>query len=162
MKKRIIMKNFLLLIISCVALFSCKCEKSSQEISRQFPGTDEIIRLSQIASEPFKNTEVQFDNFEILNAKQEGQWLVFETVFSGGCEDHTFLANWDGRMMKSLPAQAVIQIAQVKNSDNCRERVVKKWAIDSRVFFERGEQEVIILLKSGANGEVRVKLSSPE
>jgi hypothetical protein len=156
------MRNLTLFAWGLLLLVSCKSKESVTPVVRQFPGTDEIIRLSQESESPFSSEGFYADDFEILNAKQEGQWLVFETSYSGGCESHFFHANWDGRMMKSLPPQTNVVVAHQHKQDPCRERVVKKWAIDVHPFFERGENEVVLNLIANDQNTIRIKLVAVE
>ncbi|MBM3447946.1 MAG: hypothetical protein FJX90_02430 [Bacteroidetes bacterium] len=155
-------KTFTFLVLLSLVFASCRTKELATPIERQFPGTDEILRLSTEADPDLKGQDIYFNDFEIINAKQEGQWLVFETVYSGGCESHYFLANWDGRMMKSLPPQANIVVVHQHKSDLCRERITKKWAIDVRPFFERDESEVVVNLMSSDKNTIKIRLVAVE
>jgi hypothetical protein len=118
--------------------------------------------LAKDSDTKISGEDFYLDDFEIINAKQEGQWLVFETAYSGGCESHFFHANWDGRMMKSLPPQTNIVVVHQHKSDLCRERITKKWAIDVRPFFERGESEVVVNLMSNDKNSIKIRLVAVE
>lgn len=155
-------KTVTFLVLLSLFFASCKTKELTTPIERQFPGTDEILRLSTEADPDLKGQDIYFNDFEIINAKQEGQWLVFETIYSGGCESHFFHANWDGRMMKSLPPQANIVVVHQHKSDLCRERITKKWAIDVRPFFERGESEVVVNLMSSDKNTNKIRLVAVE
>lgn len=156
------MNKLIFLLFSSVILFSCRTKELAEPIERQFPGTDQLIRLSKETNFSAQSEDLFFDDFEIVNIKQDGQWLVFETIYSGGCESHFFLANWDGRMMKSLPPQANLVIAHQHKPDSCRERIEKKWAIDVRPLFERGESEVLLNLMTNEKKIAQIKLVAVE
>ena len=155
-------KTFTFLVLLSLLLSSCKTKELATPIQRQFPGTDEILRLAKDTEMNLAGEDFYRDDFEIINAKQEGQWLVFETVYSGGCESHFFHANWDGRMMKSFPPQANIVVVHQHKSDLCRERITKKWAIDVRPFFERAESEVVVNLMSSDKHILKIRLVAVE
>jgi hypothetical protein len=155
-------KTITFLVLLSLVFASCKTKEIATPMQRQFPGTDEILRLSKEANPDLKGQDIYINDFEIINAKQEGQWLVFETVYSGGCESHFFLANWDGRIMKSLPPQTNLFIMHQHKPDSCRERITKKWAVDVRPFFERGESEVLLNLMSSDSNICKVRLVAVE
>ena len=155
-------KTFTFLVLLSLLFSSCKTKELATPIQRQFPGTDEILRLAKDTEMNLAGEDFYRDDFEIINAKQEGQWLVFETVYSGGCESHFFQANWDGRIMKSLPPQMNLFIIHQHKPDSCRERITKKWAVDVRPFFERGESEVLLNLMSSDSNICKVRLVAVE
>ena len=79
-------KTITFLVLLSLVFASCKTKELATPIQRQFPGTDEILRLTRETELNLIGDDVHSNDFEIINAKQEGQWLVFETVYSGGCE----------------------------------------------------------------------------
>lgn len=69
------------------------------------------------------------DGAEVVSGV-DGQVLILDATYGGGCETHDFEAYWDGSVMKSLPPRAAIVLVHRANGDVCRGLMQTKVQID--------------------------------
>ena len=60
------------------------------------------------------------DAFELGQARMEGDFLVMDIRFGGGCDRHEFLLAGSGAIMESMPPQTNVVLAHDANGDPCR------------------------------------------
>jgi hypothetical protein len=149
-------KNLNVLFAAFVVLsfFSCKRNKDVVTVPvKDFPSIENILPLQLPEQVNFKG---QTDNFEIVEAHQDGGLLILNLIYSGGCNEHFFEASWDERYMKSMPPQVNIKLTHVNNDDACRERLAKEVAIDLRKLFVNTPNQVSIILNGNVEGKILV------
>jgi hypothetical protein len=153
---RINVKLFVVAIF-LLSMASCKSKKETTVIPmKDFPSIENILSLQTPLEINYKG---QKDNFEILEKRQDGPFLMVKLAYSGGCNEHFFEASWDGNYMKSLPAQVNVTLTHVNNDDACRARIEKEFAIDLRKLFLNTPNDVFIILNGNAEGKI---LASPQ
>ena len=70
------MRQTILLILSCLAIYSCSSQKNNQEQANDFP-LEEMTRIEKSIKEPqFKNLQYNITNF---GAKPDGKTLATES-----------------------------------------------------------------------------------
>ena len=69
------------------------------------------------------------DPFVVNSAAIEGNQLVLEVSYSGGCRDHAFTLVISSSFRESDPVQLSAELAHNANDDIC-----EAWLTDSRVF----------------------------
>jgi len=137
-----------------LSMASCKSKKETSDIPiKDFPSIENILSLQAPSEINYKG---QKDNFEILEKRQDGPFLMVKLVYSGGCNEHFFEASWDGNYMKSLPPQVNVTLTHVNNDDVCRERIEKEVAIDLRKLFLNTPNDVFLILNGDAGGRLLV------
>jgi hypothetical protein len=149
-------KNLNVLFAAFVVLsfFSCKRNKDVVTVPvKDYPSIENILPLQLPEQVNFKG---QTDNFEIVEAHQDGGLLILNLIYSGGCNEHFFEASWDERYMKSMPPQVNIRLTHVNNDDACRERLAKEVAIDLRKLFVNTPNQVSIILNGNSEGKILV------
>ena len=148
--------NVKLLFVAALLLSmtGCKSKKEASAIpTKDFPSIENILALQAPLEINYKG---QKGNFEILEKRQDGPFLMVKLVYSGGCNEHFFEASWDGNYMKSLPPQVNVTLTHVNNDDACRERIEKEIAIDLRKLFLNTPNDVFIILNGDAGGRLLV------
>jgi hypothetical protein len=63
--------------------------------------------------------EAPMDPLSIDSAAVQGNDLVLEVSYSGGCAEHVFGACWDGMFLESFPVQIGLAISHDDNDDHC-------------------------------------------
>lgn len=140
--------------IVVVVFISCKRNKEVAEVSvKDFPSIENILPL-QLPSEI--NYKGMPDNFEVLQVRQDGGFLLVKVAYSGGCNEHFFEASWDERYMKSMPPQVNVTLTHVNNDDACRERIEREVAIDLRKLFLNTPSNVVVILNGNVESKVVV------
>lgn len=145
-----------LIIFSAMALLiffpSCKRNKEVAAVPvKDFPSIENILPI-QLPAEI--NSNGKSDNFEVLETKQDGGFLIVKVAYSGGCNEHSFEVSWDERYMKSLPPQVNLSMTHVNNDDACRARIEKELAIDLRKLFVNTPSNLFVIV----NGNVERKI----
>ena len=151
MKKHLI---FFMAVLTVMSFVSCKKNKNIAATPvKDFPSIENILPL-QLPDEI--NYKGQSDNFEVLEAHQEGAFLIVKLAYSGGCNEHIFEASWDRRYMKSMPPQVNVTLTHVNNDDSCRSRIEKEVAIDLRMLFLNTPNDVVLILNGNSEGKTLV------
>jgi hypothetical protein len=75
-----------------------------------------ILRVPQIA----EGAPPDGDHFSVESCAFEGDQLVFQVRYGGGCRPHHFRLLWSGALMKSNPPQASFQLVHDANQDPCK------------------------------------------
>ena len=151
MKKHwvIYLATFLVVVIA-----SCKRNKEVAEAPvKDFPSIENILPL-QLPSEI--NFKGKSDNFEVLETRHDGGFLIVKVAYSGGCNEHFFEASWDELYLKSLPPQVNVRLTHVNNDDACRARIEKEVAIDLHKLFLNTPSNVMVILNGNAEGKILV------
>lgn len=140
--------------LAVLAMSSCKTKKETVNVPlKDFPSIENILPLQLPAEVNYKGI---IDNFEILETRQDGQFLLVKVAYSGGCNEHFFEASWDELQMKSLPPQVNIRMTHVNNDDACRARIEKELAIDLRKLFQSVPNDVYVNLNGNSDGKILV------
>ena len=140
--------------ILVVVLASCKRNKEVAEVPvKDFPSIENILPL-QLPSEI--NFKGKSDNFEVLETRHDGGFLIVKVAYSGGCNEHFFEASWDELYMKSLPPQVNVRLTHVNNDDACRARIEKEVAIDLHKLFLNTPSNVMVILNGNAEAKIFV------
>ena len=137
-----------------LSMAGCKSQKEASAIPiKDFPSIENILSMQAPSEINYKG---QKGNFEILEKRQDGPFLMVKLVYSGGCNEHFFEASWDGNYMKSLPPQVNVTLTHVNNDDACRERIEKEVAIDLRKLFLNTPNDVFLILNGDAGDRLLV------
>lgn len=85
------------------------------------------------------------DFFGIEAAGLKGDKLIIDVRYSGGCRQHTFQLNWNGKFLKSNPAQAVLELSHNANGDTCKAIIRERLQFDLSVIIEDPSQYILRL-----------------
>ena len=151
------MKKSLNLLFAALVLLSYSACKKNKNVAaaplKKFPSIENILPLQLPEQVNYKGLT---DNFEILETRQEGGFLMVKVAYSGGCNEHFFEVSWDERFMKSMPPQANLRLTHVNNDDACRARIEKELAIDLRKLFVNTTNQVVVILNGNLEGKILV------
>lgn len=118
-----------LLWSSAIALVGCGSPQDgngTSSASETAPGTrEEPVVVSTSCQD-----DLPKDAFQLTSAKLDGELLVLDVSFGGGCKTHEFHACWDGQFAESFPVQTWIRLHHDANDDNCRALVPKTLHVD--------------------------------
>ena len=73
----------------------------------------------------------------------KGDKLIIDVIYGGGCRQHTFQLNWDGKFLKSNPAQVVLELSHDANDDPCRALIHERLQFDLSVIIENPSQYIL-------------------
>ena len=149
-------KHLTILSATLLMLLSVSCKRNKEVAAvpvKDFPSIENILPIQLPAEINYKG---QSDNFEILETRQDGGFLMVKVAYSGGCKEHFFEASWDELHMKSLPPQVNVRLTHVNNDDACRARIEKELAIDLRKLFLNIPNDVFVILNGNVEGKILV------
>ena len=71
-------------------------------------------------------------SLEVMQAAIQGDSLVVQVAYSGGCAEHAFELVAAGPQVRSLPPRQPLMIAHDTNGEACRARIEETLAFDLR------------------------------
>ena len=105
----------------------CACPSDKSDVSTcGSGGTDPS--LTEVPLESCELVDPGNDPYSIEGAKIQGDILVVEVTYSGGCVEHSFGACF-GSFMESEPVQAGVVIGHLENNDPCDATVNEALAV---------------------------------
>ena len=118
------MRISLLLSILAIVLFSCKnTEKATSSSTTKSQKEVLANSVKDILIDANRKPAGDLD-FSVLKWSVTRDTLIAIVRYSGGCKPHEFNAYFSGAWLKSLPAQAVIELEHINlENDPCRELV---------------------------------------
>jgi hypothetical protein len=133
----------LFLLLSIVAFTSCKTarEKEAQTKAAQYPQGELVANFDS-----FRNSA----SFTITHVAIDGNNMIIDVEYSGGCEKHEFKLLGSEMIQKSLPPQRGVMLWHNNNGDSCRSIVEEKLTFDISAFAYEGG-EIILNLDGWAN-----------
>jgi hypothetical protein len=134
------MRLLLIITIPILSVIGCKNNKKAAEANYK-PPIPEVIINSDF--QPSK----EMPRFKVSSWTIEGDILKIDVNYSGGCEEHTFKAHFNGLWMKSLPMKGSVNLEHiVAKPDPCREQVTK--SLEFNVSKMRVEQYDKLIIQS--------------
>ncbi len=66
----------------------------------------------------------------VESVKLNGDFLIFNIVYEGGCKPHSFRLIGDSLILKSKPPQTNLYLLHENNGDKCTEKIKKELIFD--------------------------------
>lgn len=146
------MKNITLFVLS-VVLLSCGTSKNAtkNEHSDSTIKPKETMITATIGE--FNKTS---DPMTISSVKIEGNLMLIEVTYSGGCGEHTFQMIGSSMIAKSLPPIRSIQLTHKANKDECRKMIIQTIKVDiSALAYKKESGNDIYLTLEGWNEKIK-------
>ena len=105
------------------------------------------VEDSQSASKEAQFSSSASDPFDLLGARIEGDSMMIDVRYGGGCKEHVFALD-AGPMLKSLPPKQLLSISHDANGDNCRALITKTIVIDL-VAYRRSPRGITVIVLEG-------------
>ncbi|NQX90943.1 MAG: hypothetical protein HRT74_02185 [Flavobacteriales bacterium] len=144
------MRCTILLLAACFAMAACKNKQETTKSQSDNSPKQEMTtpsgdaKLAVIDRERFQGDS---DNLSILSAKMEGDILIVDVRYSGGCEEHTFDLVSNGFYAKSLPPKLPIRILHNANGDGCRQLIETSLSFNVQPLKYAGKGPLIMNLQ---------------
>lgn len=101
-----------------------------------------MIASSTVGTFPEKN-----DPMNIQSAKIEGNNLILEVSYGGGCEEHDFSLVGSQMISKSLPPIRSVKLIHDAHGDKCKALIMKTLTFDISNMAYKQEKGSEIMLK---------------
>ena len=105
------------------------------------------VEDSQSASKEAQFSSSASDPFDLLGARIEGDSMMIDVRYGGGCKEHVFALD-AGPMLKSLPPKQLLSISHDANGDNCRALITTTIAFDL-VPYRRSPRGITVIVLDG-------------
>lgn len=115
-----------------LAFFILGC-KSSKEMSDQPINTN--VQVTAVLGE----TKISSDQISITSIKIEGNKMLIDVSYSGGCENHEFQVIGSTMISKSLPPIRAFQLIHNANGDKCKKLVMQTLEVDIKALAYKQE-----------------------
>lgn len=137
------------------------------DISAKIPRSDWIqgVRIQNSFGEsllvlrsPVTNKEPIGEDFTFIkSAGLNGDKLIMDISYGGGCRQHTFQLAWNGSVIKTNPPQIILTLSHNGNGDQCEAMLSERLQIDLSVIIERPQDYLLRI----SNGQTEIIAYSP-
>jgi hypothetical protein len=141
-KRKIKAMKSLVILLSVGLIFSCGTKKNAEEETNETLNLKPMQLTSSIGSFPEKN-----DQTTINSAKIEGNNLILEVSYGGGCEEHDFSLVGSQMISKSLPPIRAVKLIHDAHEDKCKAFIMKTLTFDISNMAYKQERGSEIMLK---------------
>lgn len=135
----------ILFSLAFLALLSCGTKKIAGD------GTGQTIEMKTekklVAT--LGKAESSTNTFKITDAVIDGNKLILNISYSGGCKEHTFSLVGSESISKSLPPLRSIQLVRTGEQDLCKAMIMKKLEFDIKNLAYQQEvgSEIVLNLE---------------
>lgn len=131
-----------LLILSMTALFvACKSKQDSMNSENDMQ-KDHVHIVAEIGS-----TDEASSDLTINSVSVNGNEMMINLSYSGGCNEHEFKMYGNVNISKSLPPIRSIQLYHNNNGDSCKALITKDIHVDIKSLAYKQEKGSTIYLK---------------
>ena len=109
----------------------------------QIPDDTKPVRIVRSA-DMVKKT----DPVNIKYAEQNGDYIVFDVSYSGGCAEHFFELVSTGAFSPTYPPEVEISLKHNKNGDACRSIIDTKLYFDLKPLQNPATTQVLLVIKN--------------
>ena len=117
-------------------------------------GAEQLIQLKRPQRQILLG-EVQGEPFELLAVSFEGDVLLCEVRYPGGCAVHDFSASWWDGFRESAPAGADVGVVHEAGGDRCREAITETLRFDlvpMKAAYQEGQRTEHGHIRIGVRG----------
>lgn len=135
----------LLALLIAVSFAACKNNGANSSTAKAKTETE---KPKQTLNEIIVGAKLrdQAPNFQILAMDTKGDVLAVIFQYSGGCEEHTFNAHFNGAWMKSNPPKAMLTFEHLNpNNDSCRKLIKDTVLYDLTPLKYAAATEVVLI-----------------
>ncbi|TXI85187.1 MAG: hypothetical protein E6Q37_06925 [Crocinitomicaceae bacterium] len=134
--------KLLALACSITLLFGCGNKKLVGDGTGQQLKTKKIEAVGTLGQFPEESTPITIEK-----AKIEGNELVLDVSYGGGCQEHEFKLIGSEMISKSLPPIRAIKLVHIGNNDMCKALIMQTLKFDISAFAYKQEKGSEITLR---------------
>jgi hypothetical protein len=143
----------ILFSVSVLALMSC-C--GTKKIAGDGTGQTLEMRTEKRLSASIGKVPAEGHATTIRDAKIDGNKLILDVSYGGGCQEHHFDLVGNEAISKSLPPIRSIHLVHTGEKDMCKALIMKTLEFDiSGLAYKQEKGSEIILKLEGWDGELR-------
>ncbi len=140
------MKNVLLFVcfFAAILLFSCKIKEGSS--AKEKEEVKKVIVNGAREIEEAKQKTYTLNSFSF-----NGDTLIMEVTYTGGCGQNTFELYSNGLLMKSLPPQINVYLEHSIENETCKKEIKKTLKFDLSPLKKPTNPKIILNINSSEN-----------
>jgi hypothetical protein len=143
------MKKIILSLILLQFLIACGTKKKAtkeKEIALINPTTQVEVK-EQYPQATLGSTDQKSDPYTINSIVIEGNFMIIDVSYGGGCETHEFSLFGNEASSKSIPPNRSIQLVHNSKGDFCKAVVTETLKFSISILAENYEKNNLIKLK---------------
>lgn len=141
------MKNITLIVLS-IACLSCGTRKHTMKDETQLNDTSKSKEI--VVTATIGEMSKTSDPMTISSVQINGNDMIIEVTYSGGCGEHSFQVIGSSTIAKSLPPVRSIQLVHNANKDECEKMIIQKIKVDiSELAYKKEAGSEIYLTLEG-------------
>lgn len=145
----------IVILLAVGLFFSCGTKKIAGDGTGQTLKTKPMTASSTVGAFPDKN-----DQTNIQSAKIEGNNLILEVSYGGGCEEHDFSLVGSEMISKSLPPIRAVKLIHNARQDKCKALIMKTLTFDiSNLAYKQEVGSEIFLKIEGVSENLKYTFS---
>lgn len=148
-----IMKTILIVCLTMLA-FGCKSTKNVASVGN--PSKDTVQKNENVViAATIGRIDQASDPISISDVRIEGNKMLIDVSYGGGCEEHQFQVIGSPIISKSLPPIRSIQLVHSANGDKCKMNIIKTLEINISEFaYKKENGSKIYLTLSGWSQQI--------
>lgn len=135
MKISLLFPFILLVIVSCSNTYRAQNKLNT-------------VDPQEVKIEPLARLNEKTDRFILKSARQNGDILIFDVSYSGGCETHDFELITTGKYKSTYPPEIEIMLSHNNHNDGCRSVIDKKLYFNLIPLQYTGTNRVLLVVKN--------------
>ena len=147
------MARYHLFLIAAIASCTIGCGKGEKTVYKT-PVTETVVPvdsdteifLFDVITDKSYRWPGSTDPIEILSTRINGDSLLINVQYSGGCKDHGFKMTTNLMWLKSKPPQLNIYLEHENNDDNCRALISRTLAFDLKSIRNSSTDKIRLIL----------------
>ena len=154
--------TLVLFVAFALLLVNCKKKKNAMFIDKESTPNEVMQEESKLEVLPLRidgsiTAPEKNDPFEIISKKIEGDKLIMEVQYGGGCELHTFELLSNGAYMKSLPMKLNLWLTHNGRGDGCRAMLTNTITFDISSIKPKSGNELHLIINGNNDNMVIYK-----
>lgn len=128
------------ILIACLTIVTFGCKSTQNVVVADNPSTDTVQKNENVAiAASIGRLDQASDPISISNVRVEGNKMLIDVSYGGGCEEHQFQVIGSPMISKSLPPIRSIQLVHTANGDKCKMNVMKTLEVDLKELSYKQE-----------------------
>jgi hypothetical protein len=144
------------ILIVCLTIVAFGCKSTKNVALSENPSKDTVQKNENVViAASIGRIDQASDPISISNLRIQGNKMLIDVSYGGGCEDHQFQVIGSPMISKSLPPVRAIQLVHVANGDKCKMNVMKTLEVDISDFaYKKENGSEIYLTLSGWSQQI--------
>ncbi|MEN9999508.1 MAG: hypothetical protein RI922_2498 [Bacteroidota bacterium] len=145
------------ILIVCLTIVAFGCKSTKHVASAENPSKDTVQKNENVViAASIGRIDQASDPISISDVRIDGNKMLIDVSYGGGCEEHQFQVIGSPLISKSLPPIRSIQLVHAANGDKCKMNVIKTLEVELKeLAFKQEAGSKIYLTLGGWNQQIQ-------